>query len=702
MDIIDQHKLKFWIIPFVPIYIFFAFGIGGLLFAGIHKTIATGALMPAFESALYAAVFWLGAMVITYILTRLIWLISSTGSYAVTQAMHSVSAALFDLTLLAISTGILFKMLDIPLYTGPIGTDKPSMLGIVISLFHYLIEIQLRIRLIEAYPNLIEEKGRSFWLAIWRWLDQKISPERHPYLATRQVHDANDLPAYEARSPRYDFSRVQGMHNLKTRLNNAVHRFINETGNGILLYGPPGNGKTFIAEALAGKLQWRFLPVKVGELKSKWVNQTSEQIIALFQSARAQAPVVLFLDELDALLQNRSQDLNIHNEDHKAVNAFLTELTDINSGLSKHGVLVVGATNLLETLDPAAIREKRFDEKILVPPPDYKARLGIILGKLDRKHVKYDRDSLKALLKRWEGFSTARCIALADALVRTYRKRSKKLGYDDFIITLKQIQGTLHQLDHVPPLSQLALTDDIQRQVDLIIKMLTKPEAVESLGIRPAKGAIFHGPPGTGKTLLAKALAKTLRWSFLPVSGAELLRGRLTPSELIERAIDIKPVIVLIDEGDDLIRSRRLGGGSNAMLELLSKMEGDPRLQDVFFIATTNMSPDELDSAMIRDGRFEYLLDFTPDLQVLVQTARKTLEQRQRRNPRLKWRGDLSAYIAHAVNHLRPEQVEPTQSYIVGLIDDLLMQMLDTRAQGRSDLLIDFDRLLTQNHSQPK
>lgn len=412
---------------------------------------------------------------------------------------------------------------------------------------------------------------------------------------------------------RISYKDVIGMAALKDTMLKAGQEVMKNRGarNGILLHGEPGNGKTFIAEALAGELKLPFLPVSFGDMASKWVGQTTEQAMGIFNDAEAQAPCVLFIDEVDSVFIDRSSVSNSDSEAPKTLNAILTRMVKLRD----KGVLLVAATNFIDKLDAASVREGRFDFKIEVPPPDFDARMGILNGVFKSISAnRIDQEALARVGKRWEGYSVSRIRAIADeALLRLKSGEIDKLTYDVLGDCLRKIQGTLGDRlpEDTPTLKELVLDPVMRDRLAGIAFRMMNVEQIESMGGSVPNGVLFSGPPGTGKTLGARALAKTTGWAFIKVSGQELVNDPASIDKMLKRAKDIRPCIVFIDEADDILADRRMSPMSKpATNRLITAMDGaGGKVKDVLFVAATN-APDIMDEAALRGGRFTEKVEF--------------------------------------------------------------------------------------------
>lgn len=395
--------------------------------------------------------------------------------------------------------------------------------------------------------------------------------------------------------------------------------------NGILLYGEAGNGKTFMAEALAGELGLPFMCFSKGSIASKWIGQTTQQLLAVFAKAQEKAPVVLFIDELDGLLLDRDHIGSGYTEGRELVNTFLVEI----ERLRQSQVIVLGATNHLEAVDSAAIRDGRFDFKIEVPPPDEAARRALLhqIGRFRGAPCVLSKDTEKLLLKRWEGYSATRVLAITRETAELVCSRppddsgSVPLGIDDFKRALSNIQGTrgARLPEDAPRLDQVILNQTTQDDLASLLWRISHPEETAKAGGSLPTGILFYGPPGTGKTMTAKALAKESRWSFLTTSGLDLMSAADSVKNLMKEAREARPALIYIDEADNILASRGGGRASPVLNELLAVMDGaGGRLNEVIFVAATNC-PENIDPAALRGGRFTEKFHFQlPDQAMLT------------------------------------------------------------------------------------
>ncbi|WP_423021201.1 AAA family ATPase [Undibacterium sp. Di27W] len=308
-----------------------------------------------------------------------------------------------------------------------------------------------------------------------------------------------------AKRPRENFKCIHGMSELKKRLFNAASEIVwqyNESArhhpqqkgntfsassskaarNGILLFGEPGNGKTYFVQALAGELGLPLISITYGDVASKWVNDTTQNVVKVFQDARAQAPCLLFLDEIDSFIQNRDCPPGGAEEVNKTTNTILTEIVDLRS----HGVVLVGATNYFDKLDKAAIREGRFDYKIEITPPDEEVRYEILIDSFHQyiEEGSYCPDIIRKVTQRWEGFSVKRIQAVGEE-VAAMSVEDQIYIIDSHIlkVALRRVQGRKGQLpENTKSLDQLILPKKLRQQLNNIATRMKDFEIVDSLG----------------------------------------------------------------------------------------------------------------------------------------------------------------------------------------------------------------------------
>lgn len=427
---------------------------------------------------------------------------------------------------------------------------------------------------------------------------------------------------YVAAVPQLNFADLHGHDSLKSALLDDARRWQAGQGkgrgdakNGILLFGPPGTGKTAFAEALANEIGVSFIKTSVGDITSKWIGESTERLKQMFVEALAQQPCILFLDEVKAVLKSRD-DLGGGKpaEFDNMVSEFLTR----SVALRGTRVLLVAATNYIDKLDAAAVREGRFDFHHQVPLPDAPAREGLLRHGMVKGHCTTDADTLARLVRRWAGFNVPRllaCAAGACELGRARQHLSERPGedepeapaaltYTDFYRALRKLQGRRGGApEGAKALAELFMDPGLHEALQTLATQLVEVDKVETLGGTLPKGVLFCGPPGTGKTATAMAMARESGWSFVTRTGRQLLTDGAV-AKLGQEASDLRPAIVFIDEADDILGNRQTSPYKAATNELLTLIDGaGGTLCDVVWVAATN-HPESMDSAATRGGRF--------------------------------------------------------------------------------------------------
>jgi transitional endoplasmic reticulum ATPase len=451
-------------------------------------------------------------------------------------------------------------------------------------------------------------------------VEQAIAVSPAPaYRALRDELAKRAKPAAPASPPparaRVDFSRVGGMHALKEEIRGiieVVHTRRDEARrygivrNGILLYGPPGCGKTFFAEAIAGEFGLTFLRVGLGSALTKFVGGAAEAIEKVFAQARAHLPCLLFFDELDAIACRRDDAVSTHEQ--QTVNAFLQQI-DANRDVP--GLVIAAATNRLAEIDPAAIRDGRFDYKVKIYRPDFDARREILTTLLrDRPHERVT--DVTGLAQEMEGFSAAQIRHVLDAAAMAAMEAGALIGEGHLREALRERAAAGRPAGARLGWDDLILPEATKRKLQFIERFIEHPDLVRRLGVEPPTGVLLYGPPGTGKTTVARVLAAQTDASFHAVNAADVFSKWLGDSErrvkeLFETARENVPALVFIDEIEAILGRRQDGDGaaravSAVVNTFLAEMDGIEPTTRVFVIGATNR-PDLLDEAVLRPGR---------------------------------------------------------------------------------------------------
>ena len=413
-----------------------------------------------------------------------------------------------------------------------------------------------------------------------------------------------------------------------------------EPPKGILLYGPPGTGKTLLAKAVANESDAYFISINGPEIMSKYYGESEQRLREIFKEAEENAPSIIFIDEIDAIAPKREE---VTGEVEKRVVAQLLTLMD---GLKERGrVIVIGATNRPDAVDPALRRPGRFDREIEIKPPDKRARVEIL--KVHTRNMPLAEDvDLDKIAEMTHGYTGADLAALAKeaamAALRRFIKEGRinfeakeipatvlkelKVTMKDFLDAMKMIRPTLIREVYVevPEVrwSDIGGLGDVKQELREVVEWPLKyPEAFVRMGIRPPKGVLLFGPPGTGKTLLAKAVATESGANFIAVRGPEILSKWVGESEkairkIFERARQAAPTVVFFDEIDSIAPARGArfdtsGVTDRIVNQMLAEMDGIQPLSNVVVIGATNR-PDILDPALLRPGRFDRIIYVPP------------------------------------------------------------------------------------------
>ena len=408
---------------------------------------------------------------------------------------------------------------------------------------------------------------------------------------------------------------------------------------GVLLHGPPGTGKTLIAKAVASETKAHFQSINGPEIISKYYGESEKQLREIFDEAAANSPAIIFIDELDSIAPKRE---DVSGEVERRVVAQLLTLLDGMQG--RDNVVVIGATNRRDAIDPALRRPGRFDRELEIGVPDKNGRAEII-GIHTRDMPISDDFDIDWLLENTYGFVGADISALVrESAMKALRRYLPEINLDedeippeviekmevkmvDFHLAIKDIEpSALREVYiEVPQVSweQVGGLDEIKDRLKESIEWpLNRPETFEHFGIKPPRGIILFGAPGTGKTLIAKAIANEASANFITIKGPELISKWVGESEkavreVFKKAKQASPSIIFLDEFESIAGVRRdnSGGGSDAMNrvvnQLLSSMDGVESMEGVIVVAATNR-PEMIDPALLRSGRFERVLHIPP------------------------------------------------------------------------------------------
>ncbi len=438
--------------------------------------------------------------------------------------------------------------------------------------------------------------------------------------------------------------RIREMVELPLRHPELFQRLGIEPPRGVFLYGPPGCGKTLLAKAVANESDANFFVISGPEIMSKFYGESEARLREIFQKAQETSPSIIFIDEMDAIAPKREE---VTGEVERRVVAQLLSLMD---GMGSRGnIIVIGATNRPNAIDPALRRPGRFDREIEIGVPDKAGRYEVLQIHTRNMPLAEDVD-LKRLSDVTHGYTGADMASLCrEAAMKALRRYIPEFNLeeerippetlekmivkmDDFLSAYREITPTAMRevyvevpqvhWNEVGGLKQVK--QELMESVEWPIK---KPEVFKKMGIKPPRGILIYGPPGCGKTLLARAVATESEANFISIKGPEIFSKWVGESEKAIREVFRKgrtaaPAIIFFDELDAIVPRRGLGyadsGASERVIsQLLAEIDGIETLQNVLVIAATNR-PDMLDPAVLRPGRFDRMIYVpSPDLDSL-------------------------------------------------------------------------------------
>jgi transitional endoplasmic reticulum ATPase len=407
-----------------------------------------------------------------------------------------------------------------------------------------------------------------------------------------------------------------------------------EPHSGILLYGPPGCGKTLLAKVMASESEANMFPINGPEIMNKYYGETEAKLRDIFKEAKDNSPSIIFIDEIDAIAPKREE---AYGDVEKRVVAQLLALMD---GLNDRGnVIVLGATNRPDSVDPALRRPGRFDREFEISVPNEDGRLEILEIHTRGMPISDDID-LKDLSSELHGYTGADIKSLCrEAALKSIRRYLPEIDLETEKIPSEVLQSMqIKLIDFYDAMHEVVPTamrefyverpkvwwqdvgglDDVKKSLtDNLIMAMKEPSKFTKMGIKPPKGALIYGPPGCGKTLLARALATETGANMILVRGPEILSKWLGESEkavreIFRKAKSSSPCVVIFDELDSIARYKSGDGGTSETIlsQLLTEIE-EGISSRVVVIGITNR-PDVVDNSLLRTGRLDLVLYVGP------------------------------------------------------------------------------------------
>ncbi|XP_033113460.1 ATPase family protein 2 homolog [Anneissia japonica] len=401
---------------------------------------------------------------------------------------------------------------------------------------------------------------------------------------------------------------------------------------GVLLYGPPGVGKTMVAKAVAHEVGAHVVVINGPEVISKFYGETEAKLREIFKEAAAKAPSLVFIDELDSLCPKRE---NVTSQAEKRIVATLLTLLDGMESSNENGhVMVLGATNRPDAIDAALRRPGRFDREIEIGVPNAQDRADILTKCLQKINHSLSSEDITSIADSAHGYVGADLKSVCkEAGMYAFKRHSKShnasggllaisVTMADFTLALQDVKpSAMREVEiDVPKVywSDIGGQEIVKQKLKQAVEWpLKHPDAFTRMGIAPPRGILMYGPPGCSKTLIAKALATESGLNFISVKGPELFSKWVGESERAVREVFRKarlasPSIIFFDEIDALAVERNSSSGSNSvadrvLAQLLTEIDGIEKLADVTIVAATNR-PDMIDKALMRPGRLDRIL----------------------------------------------------------------------------------------------
>lgn len=472
--------------------------------------------------------------------------------------------------------------------------------------------------------------------------DTVIHCEGEPIKREEEERKLEEVGYDDIGGVRKQLAQIREMVELPLRHPNLFKNLGVKPPKGLLLYGPPGTGKTLIARAVANETGAFFFLINGPEIMSKLAGESESNLRRAFEEAEKNSPAIIFIDEIDSIAPKREKT---HGEVERRI---VSQLLTLMDGLkSRAHVIVIGATNRPNSIDPALRRFGRFDREIDIGIPDTTGRLEIL--RIHTKNMKLDADvDLEQIAGETHGYVGADMAALCtEAALQCIREKMDLIDIEEDKIPAEVLDSMSVTMDHfraalgqsnpsalretvveVPTTTwaDIGGLENVKRELrELVQYPIEHKDKYKKFGLNPSTGVLFYGPPGCGKTLLAKAIANECQSNFISIKGPELLtmwfgESEANVRELFDKARQAAPCVLFFDELDSIARSRGSssgdagGAGDRVLNQILTEMDGISQKKSVFIIGATNR-PDIIDPALMRPGRLDQLIYIPlPDL----------------------------------------------------------------------------------------
>lgn len=538
-------------------------------------------------------------------------------------------------------TGNLFEVFLKPHF---VGTYRPVHVGDLFSVSAAMRTVEFKVVASEPSPVCIVAP------------DTIIFCEGEPIKREDEEENINDIGYDDIGGVRKQLALIKEMVELPLRHPQLFKSIGIKPPRGILLFGPPGTGKTLIARAVANETGAFFFLINGPEIMSKMAGESESNLRKAFAECEKNAPAILFIDEIDSIAPKREKT---HGEVERRI---VSQLLTLMDGIKQRThVVVMGATNRPNSIDPALRRFGRFDREIDIGVPDAQGRLEVL--RIHTKKMKLNEDvDLEQIANECHGYVGADLASLcSEAALQHIREKMELIDLEEDTIDAEVLNSLAVSMENfrfamgkntpsalretiveVPNVTWESIggLDNVKRELrEMVQYPVEHPEKFMKFGMQPSRGVLFYGPPGCGKTLLAKAIAHECQANFISIKGPELLtmwfgESEANVREVFNKARAAAPCVLFFDELDSIATSRGgspgdAGGASDRVInQILTEMDGMGSKKNVFIIGATNR-PDIIDTAILRPGRLDQLLyiplpDEPSRLEIFKANLRKT------------------------------------------------------------------------------